>query len=240
MLSALMLSGFLLGLAGSPHCVAMCGGLASMCLGRGAAPGSPYAWLWFNAARVLSYGMLGVTAGLLFQGLAQTTQVLRAAQPLWVLLHAGIAAWGAWLVITARQPALSALVQDKQGVLEAAGSAQPVKFVRSKTKQPWQRGLLWGAMPCGLLYSALLSAALAATPLYAGAVMVAFGLGTSIAFAALPIVAALMRRAQHIHALRALNADGRLAVRAGGALLCALSITALFTDVQTRTGGLMC
>ena len=39
-------------------------------------------------------------------------------------------------------------------------------------------GLLWGWLPCGLVYGILLTALLAGDPLSGAAVMVAFGLGT--------------------------------------------------------------
>ena len=39
-------------------------------------------------------------------------------------------------------------------------------------------GLLWGWLPCGLVYSVLLVAAFAGNPVRGGATMVAFGLGT--------------------------------------------------------------
>jgi uncharacterized protein len=241
MLSALVLSGFLLGLAGSPHCVAMCGGGAALCLSHGGNAASPRTWLWFNAARIMSYGFLGVVVGALFAGAAQLALALRAAQPLWVLLHTAIAAWGFWLMLTARQPVfLARVTSGTEGFVALAQggiTAKPLVFARRAAARPWRIGLLWGALPCGLLYSACLSAALAANPWQAGLVMLAFGVGTSAAFVALPVMRVAWQSVlAHAPRLRALNAQGHLAIRAGGALLCMLSAIALFTDVQARTG----
>jgi uncharacterized protein len=238
-LSALVFSGFLLGLAGSPHCVAMCGGGAALCLSHGSNKTTPAAWLWFNAARIISYGFLGVVVGVLFAGAAQLALAVRAAQPLSVLLHTAIAAWGLWLMLTARQPAFFSLATGSTTgsiALAQGDTAQPLVFTRRATARPWRIGLLWGALPCGLLYSALLSAALAANPWQAGLVMLAFGVGTSAAFVALPVMRMAWQRLARAPRLRAWNAGGRLAIRAGGALLCTLSAMALFAGVQARTG----
>jgi sulfite exporter TauE/SafE len=54
-------------------------------------------------------------------------------------------------------------------------------------------GLLWGWLPCGLVYGALAAAALAGSPARGAAAMLAFGLGTLPNLLAIGIAAARMR-----------------------------------------------
>ena len=79
---ALVAAAGLMGLAGLPHCAAMCAAPCAAVAGRGPA-GQPL----FQAARLLGYGAAGAVAaagvGMLREGLAFSP----ALRPLWTLLH---------------------------------------------------------------------------------------------------------------------------------------------------------
>lgn len=112
----LILSALLMGLAGSAHCVAMCGSTcAALTQGGGAGP-EEHAWrdwrvwltrpvLGFQLARAGGYMLAGaVAAGGL--GLVERLGALSPAlRPLWTLLHLAALALGLWLLWLGRQPA---------------------------------------------------------------------------------------------------------------------------------------
>lgn len=168
-----------LGLAGSLHCVAMCGGIAAAAGTRarvhGATPRPVGAAVAFNAGRVAGYALLGALAGALV-GVALGPLPVR---PLAVTLRVVAALLMALL-------ALQLLLGRDLLALERAGGAlwrklQPLAGRALALPGPLRfaaLGVVWGFLPCGLVYSA---AALAATTGSAGGAaltMVAFGLGT--------------------------------------------------------------
>jgi sulfite exporter TauE/SafE len=171
-------SAFVAGVLGSTHCVAMCGGLAAA-LGTqrhgtlGARP------LLYQLGRVSSYatagaivGSLGAAAGFAFEA-SQWSEVLRLGTALIVTLIGlnialGSRLRGPWLRAPERW---GALVWRRIAPLAAKLPAQPA--LRAVTL-----GILWGWLPCGLVYSVLLAAAFAGSALAGSATMIAFGLGT--------------------------------------------------------------
>ena len=99
--AALILSGGLMGLAGVPHCLAMCGAASAAALGRCGAPAARTRAA-FHLGRVAGYAAAGaLAAGALgaLQWLGQTAPVLH---PLWTLWHAAALALGVWLWVRGR------------------------------------------------------------------------------------------------------------------------------------------
>jgi uncharacterized protein len=171
-------SAFVAGVLGSTHCVAMCGGLATA-LGtqrHGTLRARP---LLYQLGRVSSYGTagavvgsLGAAAGFAFEA-SQWSEVLRLGTALIVVLIGlnmalGSRSRGPWLRAPERW---GALVWRRIAPLASKLPAQPA--LRAVTL-----GMLWGWLPCGLVYSVLLAAAFAGSALAGSATMIAFGLGT--------------------------------------------------------------
>jgi hypothetical protein len=90
-----------MGLAGTPHCAAMCGAPCAALTG-GRSPGTVLA---FHLARVASYAIGGAVAAASMGALASLSQFSPAVRPLWTLLHALALALGMWLLWHGRQPA---------------------------------------------------------------------------------------------------------------------------------------
>lgn len=263
MLATLMLSAFLMGLAGSPHCLLMCGGLSAAAVQSCGGPGErPH--LALHLGRLAGYAGLGGLAGgslSLFGTLAVTSPALR---PLWTLLHAAALLLGLYLLLRGAQPRVledaahrlwrslrpssavpAAGLSRKQGSgsqvialhlpalqapgLETTTHTPPMAQAADRRPSAFLLGTLWALLPCGLLYSALMLAALTGTPLTAAAVMLAFGAGTATVFAlGQPLLAALASHTALRSRLPARwNADGKLAVRAAGLLMAGLSASAL-------------
>ena len=222
----LFFSALLLGVAGAPHCAAMCGPASAAAL-RGCGAAMPRrTTLGFHAARVASYAAAGALAAAgvgLLEYWGQWSALLR---PFWTLLHCAALALGLWLVITARQP----------GWMERRGNARPAPATSSSAWQPVRgplaagaAGALWVAWPCGLLQSALVVAALANTAWGGAAAMAGFALTSAAGLGLAPWL--LQRLGGGRGAARRAS---RWVTRAAGAALALASAWALGHDLWVR------
>jgi sulfite exporter TauE/SafE len=168
-----------MGLAGGPHCIAMCG---AACAGIGHAAGRrKNAAMWsFQAGRVLGYSALGALAAASMQGLGWLTVQSAALRPVWTLFHVATFAIGMLLLWNAQQP-----VWLEQAGRKIWSGARSLAAGRGRGA-PLVIGALWTFLPCGLLYSALLVAALTGNALEGAAVMALFASGTSVSMMAGP------------------------------------------------------
>lgn len=175
MQTPLILTTLFMGLAGGPHCIAMCGAAcASLQKGRGGANN-----LWrFQVGRLIGYASLGAIAAGSVKSLAWFSNQTLALHPLWTFFHVLVFSWGLILLLYARQPTWA----DNFG-------RQIWTHVRKLSHLPGgtvATGMLWALMPCGLLYSALLVASLNANALTGALSMAAFAIGTSVSLMAGP------------------------------------------------------
>ncbi len=178
MTPSLLLAALLMGLAGSVHCTAMCGAACTAIAQRCGGAAMSRALLGFHFGRLLGYAAGGALAAASVGALAGWSQAMPALRPLWTLVHAGALMLGLWLAATGRQPAW--LAAWGRAPVPAAAGWQPVRG-------PWRGaagaaavGGAWVAMPCGLLQSALLVAALASDAAGGAAVMAAFAVASSL------------------------------------------------------------
>lgn len=185
MLSSLLLTALLMGLAGGPHCIAMCGA-ASAGVVRGCGVRRQQGLLAFQAGRVFGYAALGAVAAFSAQALQWGASNSALLKPFWGMFHVAVALLGLWLLWRGRQPAwLDALAHRIWQRLQNQRLAVQT--------QRWPGGLraasagaLWAILPCGLLYSAVMVAALAPSALGGGLVMAAFALGSGVALHLVP------------------------------------------------------
>ncbi len=173
MQSSLALTALLMGLVGGPHCLAMCG---AVCAGMGQAAGSKgnSALMAFQLGRVVGYSTLGGLAAASIQGLGWLTIQSAALRPVWSFFHVAATLLGMVLLFQARQPIW----------LESVGRKIWAR-VRAVTSgglagAPAVLGLVWALLPCGLLYSALLVAAMAGSVAAGALVMAFFAIGTGV------------------------------------------------------------
>jgi sulfite exporter TauE/SafE len=165
----LVLTTLFMGLAGGPHCIAMCG---AACAGLRKGQGGAYDLWKFHAGRLIGYASLGALAAGSVKSLAWFSSQTLALHPVWTFFHVLVFCWGLMLLAYARQPAWA----DSLG--------QNIwSHVRQLSNLPGgvvMTGMLWALMPCGLLYSALLVASLNANALNGALSMATFAIGTSI------------------------------------------------------------
>jgi len=161
----------------------MCGGIAA---GLGSLPGSvtdrsqakpsPTSALLFNLGRILSYAILGVISAWILSGVGTALNV-----PKWSMLLRFVTAVMIFLI----------------GV-QFLFNWQTLAFIERAGAKVWKRilpvavragsmpggsgrlllGLCWGFLPCGLVYSVLLTASASGSAISGAGVMLAFGLGT--------------------------------------------------------------
>lgn len=215
---ALAGTAFLMGLAGGPHCLAMCGAACGGVV-RGSGVPAPRGMWNFQAGRLLGYALAGGAAGFAVQTFAWLSQNTAALRPAWTLFHLAVLAWGLMMLAQARQPAW----------VESAG-----RNVWSRVRPLTQRrgglvatGALWAFMPCGLLYSALLVASLSGGALQGAASMALFAAGSGISLGLAPAA---------FHRLQALGNRLRKdwGTRIAGALLVGAAGWALWMDLAQR------
>jgi len=164
-----------LGIVSGVHCVGMCGGFVAAFAGRRVIPiknGDSHHFsrlALFNAGRITSYSIAGAFAGALGGVL---TSLAGAQQALFVVANVLLIAIGLHLAGASRLLA----------PLESLGAPlwrrlQPLA-AKAMSGGAFTAGVLWGWLPCGLVYGALAVAAFAGNALQGAAAMAAYGLGT--------------------------------------------------------------
>lgn len=169
-----LITALLLGLMGASHCLVMCGGIAAAA--SSSSPGKTnYSFLLlFNLGRILSYTSAGLIVSLLGLWLADShqiaQQVLRSISGvLLILMGFYVARW--WMVLTRLETVGQFLWRYLQPFTR--------KLIPIQTRpQALALGLLWGWLPCGLIYSTLAWVAANAQPGMGALTMFCFGLGT--------------------------------------------------------------
>jgi len=169
MQTALIYSALVMGLAGGPHCVAMCG---AACTSFTQSSDKPYAIYFYHLGRVCGYALLGAIATFAIQSIAWLSSNSAILHPLWTFFHVLVFFWGVILLIYARQPIW----------IDLAGRRiwQRVKNLSQINGGYFYIGMLWALMPCGLLYSALIIASFNGNPLGGALSMAAFAAGSAI------------------------------------------------------------
>lgn len=204
---------FMVGLAGSVHCIGMCGGIVSAlsaaggpapkprpviaivpaaAIGAGAAAQLSRV-LAYNSGRIASYMTAGALAGGLAGGAASLVKIATLQLAGYWLANLMLVALGLYLMDAWRGLAK----------LEAAGQivwrrvqplVKPLLPMDSAAKA-LALGGLWGWVPCGMVYSVLLTAMLSGSAGSGAAIMLAFGLGTLPTLIGLGMVGARLRQA---------------------------------------------
>ncbi|MBU0893362.1 MAG: sulfite exporter TauE/SafE family protein [Gammaproteobacteria bacterium] len=230
MLVTLASTALLMGLAGGSHCLVMCAAPCGALTGQGGTvqESAEQAVHWvprggvvrrtaaFHAGRLAGYAAAGALAALAMDSLAWLTQQTTALRPAWTLMHVAVMAWGLMMMAQSRQPAW----------VEQAGRAVWGR-VRPLVGAPagvLAAGFLWALMPCGLLYSALLVAALSGGPAEGALTMALFGIGSGLWLVSGPWVWSRLKG-------RLDAARTQWGTRVAGGLLCAVAAWALWFDL---------
>lgn len=184
---------FVVGLLGSVHCAGMCGGIvgalsvapalegrpvpvAVVAGPRHAAPAPLANVLAYNAGRIGSYMLAGAAAGGLAHGARALAHLPALQAGAYWLANLMLAALGLYLM-----DAWRGLARLEQGGQLVWKRVQPLLRRVGPLDGPRRMlvaGALWGWLPCGMVYSVLVTAMLSGSALAGALVMLAFGLGT--------------------------------------------------------------
>jgi uncharacterized protein len=217
MFSTLVVATFWMGLVGGPHCVMMCG---AACAGV-AQVGGNQSLLQFHVGRLLGYAVMGGLAAASMQGLGWLTVQSAALRPVWSLVHIAAVVLGLVIVVYGRQPiwlerSARALWSRVQLWSMTHGRGKPIVI-----------GLCWALLPCGLLYSALMVAALASNHWLGGLAMASFALGTTVAMLLAPWL--------WLRVLKGRFVQGEWGVRLAGLILAGSAAGALWMGLVHQT-----
>ncbi|MBN8448482.1 MAG: sulfite exporter TauE/SafE family protein [Candidatus Accumulibacter sp.] len=164
----------LIGLLGGTHCVGMCGGIVgALSLG---APAGLGLHLAYNAGRIVSYATAGAIAGALGEASMALSGQLPVRTIFYLLANLMLIALGLYLMGMTRALAFSERLGQKLW-----RHLQPLsrRYLPARSAaQAFPLGLLWGWLPCGLVYSALATALTSGSAWHGAGLMLAFGLGT--------------------------------------------------------------
>ncbi len=177
-------------LLGSAHCVGMCGGFVGF-YAREERAGSRAAGLAphvaYHLGRLVSYGALGLLAGLVGAAAAHTAAVAGMTGGASVLAGLLMVGWGAARLLAAIGVHLPARTRGSgaRGGAGVAGRILRGMMARSATERALVLGLVTTLLPCGWLYAFVATAAGTGSPGSGALVMAVFWLGTVPALAAL-------------------------------------------------------
>jgi uncharacterized protein len=174
---ATLLSALLMGMIGSTHCVGMCGGIIStLSTNFSGKTSNQTFWiqLFYNVGRITTYSFLGLLIGFFsskLMGMLPNPHAfsMKVSGIFFILLG---------LYISQLLNSFKYLESTGQKLwvkIEPFGR----KYLPAQTPfDAWKLGLVWGWLPCGLVYSALALAMTQVNPLHSALTMLVFGLGT--------------------------------------------------------------
>jgi len=197
---------FTIGLFSTLHCLGMCGGIVSAltcsiptALHTNDLQRNLYI-LFFNLGRVLVYVMFGLvagaTGGALFETLDPTVWRRTASAVAGISLILAGLYLGGWVPMVRRIDLLGRSLWRR---IEPVGR----RFLPVRTPSAaLAAGLVWGWLPCGLVYYSLMVAAPLGDAMSGALFMLAFGLGTLPGMYATGMFGGMMIRLAHSHRVR--------------------------------------
>ena len=182
-LSALI-SAWLAGVLGGAHCLAMCGGFLAAMSGAGRPAAMPLLpagmlarrQLPYNLGRITTYVALGAAAGAAGNAALTAAEWLPLQRALFVVANLFLLALA--VAIAWKREGFAPL--QRAGVALFRRLAPAVRSLAASDGVParYALGLVWGLVPCALIYGVLPIALFAGGAVEGAAVMLAFGLGT--------------------------------------------------------------
>lgn len=109
------------GLAGSGHCVLMCGPASAAVAPLAGSDGSMRALTLLQIGRIAGYALLGAIAAAIGTALFDAMSLTQAVRPLWIFSNLFALTIGASLLLLARQPGWLDRIGERVGALTAGG-----------------------------------------------------------------------------------------------------------------------
>jgi uncharacterized protein len=172
-----LLAIFFVGLVGGTHCVGMCGGIVGALAAQDT--GGRIAWplhLGYNFGRIFSYVLAGALVGAI-GGLSMAFGPVASVQlGFYIAANLMLVALGFYLMGFTRALAITERIGQ-----HLWNRIRPLttRFIPARSlAQALPLGMLWGWLPCGLVYSVLATAMVSGSAARGALAMLVFGLGT--------------------------------------------------------------
>jgi len=163
---------FLIGLFSSVHCLAMCGGLCGLFAKNNP---STQTIIFINLGRILTYTILGLIVSGLVRGFI--LQIPLATIGFWIRSFLGLVLIYLGSRIVLNKSSLQAPYANNYFWQKAKNKLHSINNINSHAAH-FLKGMLWGLIPCGLLYGVLIGAASTQNIVNGSLFMLAFGFGT--------------------------------------------------------------
>jgi sulfite exporter TauE/SafE len=224
-------SAFLLGFFSTIHCVGMCGGIIgalSLSLPAQIRSDRPQMLMFvttYNIGRIFSYSLAGLVAGAIGTGVLasvgfdQGHTILRAiGVAMMIAIGLYLAGWVPQLAVVERMgvPVWKKLEPIGRRLLPVASLPKALAY-----------GIIWGWLPCGLVYFVLVWALTAGNAVQGALTMLAFGIGTLPTLLATGFMASWLTR----------FARSTTARQVVGLIIIAMAIGSLFLPIGDQVHG---
>ncbi len=180
-MNSVVVSGFIIGLASSLHCIGMCGPLAlAIPLDYRNTKKQISGSIQYNTGRIASYSFLGLIVGLAGVSLKLliTFQIISIASGILMLLFATNKFTQKLSILRKINNFLFSVISNLFGkIRKSQSSFKPTLF-----------GIVNGLLPCGMVYISIMNALTAENLLFSILSMTAFGVGTFFTMFFIPIL----------------------------------------------------
>ena len=170
-MTSILASAFLLGIISNLHCLGMCGPIAlAIPLNRSSKSAMLFGILQYHLGRVLIYAILGYIVGYIGMGI----KLFGVLQAISIISGIGIIIYAWRNKLTFFKNPFTSSLRHTSLLSRSMG-----KIMRSESPlKLFLLGALNGLLPCGMVYTALITAVVLGTPILSATSMLAFGLGT--------------------------------------------------------------
>ena len=178
-MTAVLASLFLVGLLGGVHCIGMCGGIVTALTVRFPKERPrrrPDLHFAYHAGRLSMYALAGAAAGGLGSSMLRLEPLFPVQATLYLVAQLMLIALGLYLLGIARY--LQALENVGRRLWRHVQPVAAALLPARTLPRAYTVGLLWGLVPCGLVYSVLATALVSGSAQAGALAMLAFGLGT--------------------------------------------------------------
>ncbi len=170
-MKTIFIPAFILGAISNLHCLGMCGPIAlAIPLNRSSKSAMLFGILQYHLGRVLVYAILGYIVGYIGMGI----KLFGVLQAISIIAGIGIIIYAWRKKLTFFKNPFTSSLRHTSLLSRSMG-----KIMRSESPlKLFLLGALNGLLPCGMVYTALITAVVLGTPLLSATSMLAFGLGT--------------------------------------------------------------
>lgn len=170
-METIFIPAFILGVISNLHCLGMCGPIAlAIPLNRSSKSAMLFGILQYHLGRVLVYAILGYIVGYIGMGI----KLFGILQAISIIAGIGIIIYAWRKKLTFFKNPFTSSLRHTSLLSRSMG-----KIMRSESPlKLFLLGALNGLLPCGMVYTALITAVVLGTPILSATSMLAFGLGT--------------------------------------------------------------